>query len=533
MKKNILTLAISAVLVTNLAGCDSSNDESVESRSGLDILAQEHVSLDVNSTLQLELAEGDKSSERATWRSTDTSVAKVIDGLVVPVSLGQTTIVATIEGQTDHVDITVADIDSKTNEADEDKLEQWTLIKEYTFDDNTDLNDWYFEEGNEPEYFLPRADGTLRNPGWGNQEQQYFTKSGNAEISDGNLVITAKVQTSPPDRDGNTFDYTSARMISKGGFEFEKGRLEIRAKMPEGPGLWPALWLLGANFSDLPDGLRSATPEQWPDCGEIDLMEMVGQNTREIKGTIHAPQSFAATGVGTAYHLDENTPSFSEDFHTYTLEWDDDEIEWYIDGNLYHVVNKHELIDMGREASWVFDKEFFLIMNVSVGGTMAGDPIPSQWVKPTMEVDYVKVYQDSDNRTLPEGEEIWDTDNERRNEFVPEIEFSFANGDFAEQGYWGALAKNGSFNISNGAGEFNVKAFEGQPTPLGSYIYAFQGPYKITEGSTYRVTLDAKASLDRDITVYIGDGQFSPMLDESYQPTETMGVFSVNEEYQT
>ncbi|HHC7201428.1 TPA: hypothetical protein ACN4AY_004355 [Vibrio parahaemolyticus] len=174
-----------------------------------------------------------------------------------------------------------------------------------------------------------------------------------------------------------------------------------------------------------------------------------------------------------------------------------------------------------------------MIMNVSVGGTMAGDPIPSQWVKPTMEVDYIKVYQGADDRVIPEGEEIWDTDNERHNEFVPEIEFSFANGDFSEQGYWGALAKNGSFNISDGVGEFNVKAFEGQPSPLGSYIYAFQGPYKITEGSTYRVTLDAKASLDRDITVYIGDGQFSPMLDESYQPTETMGVLSVNEEYQT
>jgi beta-glucanase (GH16 family) len=215
--------------------------------------------------------------------------------------------------------------------------------------------------------------------GWGNNELEYHTdRVENVSLDgSGNLAIVAREE----NPDGlnchyGTCRYTSARILTRDKVEFTYGRVEARIRIPRGQGIWPAFWMLGANFPEV----------GWPFSGEIDILENVGHEPRTVHGTIHGPGFSGANGIGGSYNLDAD---FADDFHVYAIDWDEDAIRWYVDGELFNTITPNDLA--GRE--WVYDHDFFLILNIAVGGNWPGEPDATTEFPQTMLVDYVRVYR--------------------------------------------------------------------------------------------------------------------------------------------
>lgn len=204
--------------------------------------------------------------------------------------------------------------------------------------------------------------------GWGNQELQRYTNNPeNVSLDgEGNLVITAI-------RDGNSF--TSARIKTQGLFAQQYGRFEARLKTPFGPGLWPAFWLLGANVDTV----------GWPQCGEIDIMELRGQQPHIIHGSVHGPGYSGGNPVSGSYTLINGR--FDMDYHVFAIEWDEDRIDFFVNDFLYQRIEPEDV-----PGEWVFDHPFFIILNVAVGGSFVGFPIDQTPFPQRMIVDYVRVY---------------------------------------------------------------------------------------------------------------------------------------------
>lgn len=201
--------------------------------------------------------------------------------------------------------------------------------------------------------------------GWGNGESQYYTdRPENVIVENGNLVITARAE------EFEGFDYTSARLITFQNFDFEYGRVEARAKLPTGGGTWPAIWLIGSDFQT----------ETWPACGEMDIMEHVGNLQDRIFSSLHYP----GNSGGNAVSQDINVPGVSDTFHTYGLNWTPDIIEFSVDGEVYHTIPNNSNLP--------FDNEFFIIVNVAMGGSFGGNIDPA-FESSSMEIDYIRVYQ--------------------------------------------------------------------------------------------------------------------------------------------
>ncbi len=201
--------------------------------------------------------------------------------------------------------------------------------------------------------------------GWGNQELQYYTsRADNAVVINGVLKITAKKE----DYSGSA--YTSARLLSKGKYEFKYGKVEAKAKLPSGVGTWPAIWMLGSDINTV----------SWPACGEIDIMEHLGRDLNKIYGTLHYPGRSGGNADGATKVISNATT----EFHIYTLEWSPALIKILVDGEQVHsVVNS---------SSIPFNHDFFLIMNIAMGGNFGG-AVDQAVTSATMEVDYVRVYQ--------------------------------------------------------------------------------------------------------------------------------------------
>lgn len=201
--------------------------------------------------------------------------------------------------------------------------------------------------------------------GWGNQESQYYTnRIDNAVVKNGTLQIIAQKEK----HKGS--DYTSARVLTKNKFSFTYGRVVTRAKVPLGKGTWPAIWMLGANDDTV----------GWPDCGEIDIMEHAGNRLDTIYGTLHYPGHSGANGNGSIMMVKNVTGAF----HIYSMEWDSHSIKIYVDGKLNHTVVNSDKVP--------FNHDFFLIMNVAMGGGFGGAIDPA-FTSAAMEVDYIRVYQ--------------------------------------------------------------------------------------------------------------------------------------------
>jgi beta-glucanase (GH16 family) len=239
----------------------------------------------------------------------------------------------------------------------------WLLVWSDEFDGEVgDLPD--------PSVWTPDIGGD----GWGNNQLEFNTsRAENASMDgDGNLAIVARREA----YEGNS--YTSARITTSGGVEFLYGRIEARMKMPVGAGIWPAFWMLGNNFGDV----------GWPDCGEIDILEYRGQQPAITLGTVHGPGYSGGQGVSETISVAGG--GLHNDFHVFAIEWEANEIRWFVDDLHFHTVTP-DTIPAGT--SWVFDHPFFLILNVAVGGSFVG-PVGSDTEFPqTLLVDYVRVYE--------------------------------------------------------------------------------------------------------------------------------------------
>lgn len=220
----------------------------------------------------------------------------------------------------------------------------------------------------------------VNGDGGGNNERQYYTDSTDnlAHDGEGNMVITARKDDSGAHQcHYGTCEYTSGRMNTAGKFTQEYGRYEARIKIPTGKGVWPAFWMLGDNFGDV----------GWPASGEIDIMENVGHEPATVHGSLHGPGYSGGEGITGSYNHPEGW-AFTDDFHTFAVEWSPEQITWSVDGVAYQTFTP---ADTGGN-EWVYDHPFFLILNVAVGGSWPGDPDGSTSFPQEMKVDYVRVY---------------------------------------------------------------------------------------------------------------------------------------------
>jgi len=214
--------------------------------------------------------------------------------------------------------------------------------------------------------------------GWGNAELQYYTsETANAALDGaGSLAIT--VDRPDPRLAAGSYDgcqYTSARLITKELKSFRYGLIQARIKLPPGRGIWPACWMLGTDID----------AAGWPGCGEIDVMENFGTNPDVVHGTVHGPGYCGDDGITAA--LDTGGP-LSAAFHVYSVCWEPGRIRWYADQALYHTVT---LATVGSRP-WVFDHDFYLLINVAVGGHPSQPPDQSTTFPQSLLIDYIRVY---------------------------------------------------------------------------------------------------------------------------------------------
>lgn len=235
-----------------------------------------------------------------------------------------------------------------------------TLVWEEEFEGTSlDTDSWTHEIGT----------GT---DGWGNFEEQFY-RAENTSLVEGNLVIEAKRESF------NGSEYTSSRIITKDKHSFRYGRIDIRAALPEGQGMWPALWMLGSNFDQV----------GWPACGEIDIMEMVGGlgKENEIHGTVHWDNAGEWANFGRMTELPEGQAQ--DEFNVYSIEWTENQIRWLVNDVSYNV------IDTSPAELSEFREEFFFIVNLAVGGNWPGSPNQLTSFPQYFIVDYIRVFQEN------------------------------------------------------------------------------------------------------------------------------------------
>lgn len=245
-----------------------------------------------------------------------------------------------------------------------DVVWQMNWSDEFDSDGLPSSDKWDYQEG----------DGCPEICGWGNNEKQYYTKSKstNARVENGKLIIEAHKEITGASK------YSSAKLITKGKKSWTSGKIEIRAKLPTGLGTWPAIWMMPE--SDKYGG--------WPKSGEIDIMEHVGYCPDTIYGTVHteAYNHMINTQKGSEILI----PDAEAEFHEYSIIWNADKIEWYIDGKKYHTFQNEKK----SYKEWPFDHPFYLILNVAVGGNWGGKHGVAEDIWPQrMEVDYVRAYK--------------------------------------------------------------------------------------------------------------------------------------------
>ncbi len=244
---------------------------------------------------------------------------------------------------------------------------QLTMSDEFDTDGAPDSSIWGFDIG-------------TGQDGWGNQELQYYTdRPDNVIVQNGFLLITANQESF----EGS--NYTSARLTTKDKFEQRYGRFEARMRLPWGHGIWPAFWMLGADDDENP----------WPGAGEIDIMEYRGQNPSILIGTVHGPGYSGGESISKEYTLPNDR--FDTGFHVFGIEWGPNYINYYVDDVLYNHITPEDIDEeTDGQGVWVFDKPFYILINLAVGGTFLGPPNAETEFPQTLIVDYVRVYKSND-----------------------------------------------------------------------------------------------------------------------------------------
>ena len=327
----------------------------------------------------------------------------------------------------------------------------------------------------------------LRAPGWTNNELQEYTDSeDNIYVEDGCLVLRALEE----DRDGSPY-YTSGKVNSQNNAQFQYGRVEVRAQVPEGQGLWPAIWMMPQDESFY---------GQWPKCGEIDIMEVLGNDTTTSYSTIHYGEPHAEQ-QGT---ITLDSGSFSSDFHVYVLEWEPGEMRFYTDDVLVLTVNDWFTANGGIEEEYPapFNQPFFVQMNLAVGGNWPGNPDETTDFENAMfRIDYVRVYQRDEydmnverppmvfREALEDGNYIHNGAFEVEEDLGDTEDWFFL---LFNDGVGEAVIEDGQIIISSendGTEEYSVQLV--------------QPDLPVLNGHTYRVTFDIMAEEERDTVVCV------------------------------
>jgi beta-glucanase (GH16 family) len=209
--------------------------------------------------------------------------------------------------------------------------------------------------------------------GWGNHELEEYTDSTANVTMDGHGHLLVRAIRSGQGK------YTSGRLKTQGRFEVQYGKIEARIRVPFGQGIWPAFWMLGSNISEV----------GWPNCGEIDIMENIGKEPSIIHGTVHGPGYSGGQGISAQTSLG-GKKAFSSRFHIFAVEWSPESIMFSLDRVTYAKVTRESLRAGER---WVFDKPFFLLINLAVGGDWPGNPDPATRFPQTLVVDWVRVWR--------------------------------------------------------------------------------------------------------------------------------------------
>lgn len=402
--------------------------------------------------------------------------------------------------------------DVKKQDGKQNKSE-WSLVWSDEFSGTEiDRSKWTFDIGN----WIIDENGNGITSGWGNNEKEYYTDSNeNAFIDDGKLVIKAK-QEQVTDQFG-TYDYTSAKLKTKGLFSKKYGRYEIKAKLPVGKGLWPAIWML-------PEEDKYGT---WAASGEIDIVEAWGSRPNTVAGTIHYGEGWPNNKyTGKEFELPEKRGI--DKWHTYALEWEPGELRWFVDGELYQTQNKWYSRGKDNAANFSypapFDQEFYLVMNLAVGGWFDGEVDGTTKFPSQMEVDYVRVYdlKKRDYREpvepvsgpvelpadakqpLEDGNLVYDANFEQA---ITEVE---EPGEELNPLYWNFVhlpefGGDGAFSLDNLDGQNFAKIDITNP---GSQLYSLQMIQNISlaNGGKYKVSFDAKSTAARNMMVKAGAG---------------------------
>lgn len=242
-------------------------------------------------------------------------------------------------------------------------MNDYKLVWSDEFDgDSIDMTKWSHETGGH---------------GWGNNEKQYYTANpGNAFVKDGKLHLTAKKE------EYEKNNYTSGKLITYGKASWKYCYVEARAKVPYGVGSWPAIWMLS-------DAFREGT--DWPLCGEIDILEHVGRYEGDVYASLHS--KLYNHSIGTQQNYIENMGDIWSDFHTYAVEWTENYVEFLFDGKSYAKFEKGEGGKDTSDEGWPFNKNFYILLNLAVGGNFGGPVIDEATLPWTFEIDYVRVYQ--------------------------------------------------------------------------------------------------------------------------------------------
>ncbi len=379
-------------------------------------------------------------------------------------------------------DISLNDGDGGGNDGG-DILEQWNLVWSDEFNGtNIDMTKWSYEVG-------------TGNWGWGNGEAQYYTdNSNNSFIEDGKLIIKAIRQSY------SGSDYTSARMVTKNKGDWTYGRIEVRAKLPAGTGTWPAIWMMPTD----------SEYGGWPDSGEIDIMEHVGFDPGAIHATCHNDTYNWYDGIPPPGG-ELNVNDFDENFHTYTLEWTESSLKWFVDETLYYTYS-----NTSSWSTWPYNYDFFIILNIAIGGTWGGQQGIDDGIFPVqMEVEYVRVYQ-GDGGTGPESSDVTFLV-DMQNEQIDESGVYVSGGDAQLAGPAGILMSD-----SDNDNIWSVTI----PLESGTYTYKFRnGYYNFWDGPGWEdaTSLDdcgVGEWNDREITVSDEDFIVGPYCFSSCEPCE-------------
>ncbi|MCM3630906.1 carbohydrate binding domain-containing protein [Paenibacillus glycanilyticus] len=380
--------------------------------------------------------------------------------------------------------------------------QMWSLVWSDEFNgdavnpdtNGVDLSKWGYQEGNGSEYGV--AD-------WGNNEQQYYRRQNVAvDPETGNLVLTARKETF------NGKPYTSGRLWTSNTFTKAYGKFEARMKLPEGTGIWPAFWMM-------PEGSEYGG---WAASGEIDIMEARGRLPHEVGGTIHygknAPNNKA---TGAAYNFPEGESIAG--YHTYSVEWEPGELRWYVDGNLYQTVNNWSSWGADQPDKYAypapFDKPFYMILNLAVGGQFDGNRLPADSDLPAkMEVDYVRAYELTGRPYRTPVEPDAKDEIPAGAKAIVDQDFEHGLTDIADSthalnaNYWNFL-HTPDFGGAGSAVVDTVgddKFAKVSIASGGNQNYALQliQYATITKGHAYKISFDAKASAARNISLKVG-----------------------------